>query len=220
MNVEGAMNSSSSTLHDDNKLMKTSLLTAVWAQHILPMALTMRELVKMDDLDLLKLAHQDGRPLDGDTCELAVTKGNLGIFKYAHENKCPWHSNLCFVAAGKGHLEILRNAIENSCPWSHSWLPKEECTTICNIAAEHGHLEVLKYLHQKGCPWGECTCTATAWSGNVEVLKYCHEHGRQWDQQTCLYAVLWIFYSMPMKMAVHGTKKYALQLLRLGVWRP
>ena len=104
-------------------------------------------------LECVKYLHENGCPLDEDTCYAAAKGGHLECVKYLHENGCPWDERTCTKAAKGGHLECLRYARENGCPWDEE---------TCEAAAEFGNLECLNYAFENGCPWDEETCARAA----------------------------------------------------------
>jgi hypothetical protein len=56
----------------------------------------------------LKYAHENGCPLDSDTCRNAAERGQLDCLKYAHENGFKWDEDTCSFAAKNGHLSCLK----------------------------------------------------------------------------------------------------------------
>ena len=117
-------------------------------------------------LEVLKYAHENGRPWNYKICYAAAKGGQLEVLKYAHEKGCPWKEDTCFHAAAGGHLEVLKYLRENQCPWNEG---------TCYAAARYGHLEVLKYTHENGLPWNQKDYQGTwreaALAGQLEVLK-------------------------------------------------
>ena len=75
-------------------------------------------LAQKGDLEGLKVARQNGYPLDKETCSAAAYGGHLSVLQWARQNGCPWDTYTCANAALSGHLPVLQWARQNGCPWN------------------------------------------------------------------------------------------------------
>ena len=127
-------------------------------------------------LELLKLAQDNGCEMGINVCTYATACGQLEVLKWLKDNNHIWDYDICENAALGGHLEVLKWAKENGC-----YLGSKK---ICYRAAQNGHLEVLKWARANDCHWDRWTCVNAAKKGHLEVLKWARANGCEWDIET------------------------------------
>lgn len=127
-------------------------------------------------LDLMRLLHALGLPLDGCANAAAYNK-RFKCFVYAAAHGPPVDAATCLAAVKGGSLRCLKHAVE-----VHGAVPDAEC---CNTAAILGRLAHLKYLFARGAPFDDYTSDEAAAGGNVACMRFVHENGAPWHDMAC-----------------------------------
>jgi hypothetical protein len=134
-------------------------------------------------LDILRYAHENGYPWDGDSCRAAARNGHLSILKYLHENGCSCRRTpIYYEAIISGQLDVVMYLYENDFTMDMD---------ACDYAATRNSLPILIYLRERGFPWSSRTCLAAIVEGNLEVFAYAHENGCPVHREACLEATIY-----------------------------
>lgn len=158
------------------------------------------------NLDMIKLLHENYCPKDkevchwaaevgnleilqwlkdhdyklGEICDIAAEKNHLNVLQWAKENGCSLSDNICIYAAENNNLDMLQWARENECPWNNK---------VCIRAAAKSHFEILKWAITNGCPVNNSKiCSIVAGLGESDLIQWLHYAGCPWDVSTCIEA--------------------------------
>ena len=74
-------------------------------------------------MEVLRWAHENGCPWDGDGVRSAGGRGDLETLQWAVARGCPLQDRVCSAAASGGHLAVLQWARSEGCPWDRAHLP-------------------------------------------------------------------------------------------------
>ena len=137
--------------------------------------------VENGQLECLRIAHEQGSPLDAQLCILAAKHKHLHCLQYLHEQGCAWSRHVCKFAAANGDLAMLTYAHQQGCKWN---------AEVYLAAAQGGHLQCLKYANEQGLVmsdnphYAHGPCTAAASHGHLDCLAYLRELDFSWDAET------------------------------------
>lgn len=119
--------------------------------------------IKTNNVNWLRVAHDNGYEWDEYICKNAAEIGSLECLKYMHEQGCKWDSFTCMFAAQYGHLDCLKYAHENGC----------ECNENVAIqAAMYGRLDCLKYLVENKCKVDSYALFFARANGRTKCIEY------------------------------------------------
>lgn len=163
--------------------------------------------VENQNLEMIKLLHENHCPRDENICYVAAGIGNLEILQWLKDHEYELGDKICDVAAEKNHLHILQWAKENKCVLSNNicihavennnlemlqWARENKCSwnsNVCVRAAAKSHFEILRWAIVNGCPTNDAKiCSLVAQTGNIDLLQWLHYVGCYWDKQTCIEA--------------------------------
>ncbi|EFA86320.1 hypothetical protein PPL_00110 [Heterostelium album PN500] len=122
-----------------------------------------------NNLDLLKLLHQNGFEFNSSTYFYAINKNNLEMVQWLAQVPAEYPINIIFYTIKCGNLEIFKWILENT-PF------------VCDVkdmdmAAQYNRLDFLEYLHGKGIL--VCTTDAmdlAATKGHTDVVRWLNEN--------------------------------------------
>ena len=133
-----------------------------------------------NNLEMLKLARENGYVWSPDTCCNAANNNNFEIIKWARENGCPWGSiDNFYLSITTKNYEMVKWIKENGGPINYY---------MCNTVSENRDLEMLKWARENGFPWESRVCLNAIKNGYLKMLKWAHEMGCPRFPKTCSYA--------------------------------
>lgn len=118
-------------------------------------------------LEALIYLHENGHPLGGSDCDIAISNGHLHILEYLNENGCHPNGKSYKLAVEKGHLDIVKYLHETGCPHYND---------LCAIAAIDNSIDILKYLHENGYPITSDVLRNAHNADSVDCFNYAIEH--------------------------------------------
>ena len=93
---------------------------------------------------MFKWAHENGCPMNQQTCANIVSNGTFEMLKWAHNNGYKMDEQTSANIASNGNFEMLKWSHENGCP-----VDEQTCSNI----ASNGNLEMLKWARENRYPW-------------------------------------------------------------------
>ncbi len=144
-----------------------------------------------NNVELLKIAKNEGYWFDNRICEWAAESGSIEIIdwiftqdnldvgkEYMNGNILP--PDLTAIAAENGHLEFIKFLHSVGCEWAYY---------MTFNAAKNGHLDIIKYAMENGCGWDGDTCSVAAENGHLDILIWAHQNGHFNTEDICIFAI-------------------------------
>jgi len=200
------------TLHPAKKILMTNEMYSskdliIWAltSKNYPKKISLIELVKFNDLNLLRFALTLGYKWNVQVTAKIAEVGYLEMLKFAHKNLFPWNHYTTSNAAKHGNLECLKYAHENGCPWNSFVIVNSiqfdqyecfvyalinECprpAKLANIAMSYGRIKYIKYLQDNEIDKlkGYYINTENVKRLTVSYIKFLYKQGVKWNMYAC-----------------------------------
>ncbi len=121
-------------------------------------------LATFGNLELLKIAVNNGCDIDKERCIIAATKnGNLDILKWLVKNGGVLDDDICSSAAYGGHIHILMWLKKHGCKWNED---------TCKSALHNDKLDVLLWMTENGYQWDKDSTRHVTLNRNPEIVKW------------------------------------------------
>jgi len=119
-------------------------------------------------LELMKLVHERGIPMDDEVGIRVVATGDLACVQYFVEQGGLFSTLMVQTMASDGWMEGVAYALQTD---------YQPDVYLISGAANKDNLTCFQFLHESGCPWDDTTTLWAASRGALKCLRYAYEHG-------------------------------------------